>query len=237
MITITMMIRNFLFYLGVIPATIIFTLLTTLIFFTPFKVRYFMATRWSHFLIFWAKVTCGLSYRVEGVENLPKHGGAIIVANHQSTWETIFMQVLLPYQSWVLKRELLFIPFFGWGLYLIEPIAIRRKQFNSLPELIEQGSKRLKQGRFVVIFPEGTRVAANTLGKFSRSAAALAEATGALVVPVAHNAGQFWPRGIFIQQPGTVEVRIGPVIDPKGKSTTEVTQLARKWVDEHLPRE
>lgn len=226
--------RNFIFYLGHISVMIVCALLTVLFFFAPFRMRYFIATSWSRFVIFWAKLICGLSYKVEGRENLPKNG-AIIISNHQSTWETLFMQVLLPVQSWVLKRELLFIPFFGWGLYLIEPIAIRRNKLNSISELIEQGTKRLKQGRFVVIFPEGTRVAANHLGKFSRSAAALAEASQFPVVPLAHNAGKFWPRGFFIKRPGTVIVRIGPIIDPKGKTATEINDLARNWIATNLP--
>lgn len=230
-----MIIRNILFYLGVIPATVFFTLLTTMVFFAPFKVRYFIATRWSHFVIFWAKITCGLNFRVEGRENLPKQG-AIVVCNHQSTWETLFMQVLLPTQSWVLKKELLFIPFFGWGLYLIEPVAIQRGKLNSLSQLLQQGGERLKKGRFVVIFPEGTRVAANRLGKFSRSAAALAEATQAPIVPIAHNAGVFWPRGLFIQKSGTIVVRIGPAISPKGKNATETNELARGWIEANLPK-
>lgn len=230
-----MILRNIIFYLGVIPVTIVISLVTTLIFFAPFKVRYFVATRWSHFVVFWAKFICGVSYQIEGLENLPKRN-AIIVSNHQSTWETLFMQVFLPVQTWVLKRELLFIPFFGWGLYLIEPIAIRRGRLNSISQLIEQGAQKLKQGRFVVIFPEGTRVAANRLGKFSRSAAALADATQTMIVPIAHNAGKIWPRGFFIKQPGTITVKIGPAISPQGKTTTEINDLARSWVETNLPR-
>lgn len=229
-----MMFRNVVFYLGVIPATVFFTLLTTCVFFAPFKVRYFTATTWSRFVIFWAKVTCGISYRIEGRENLPKES-AIIVSNHQSTWETLFMQVLLPVQSWVLKRELLFIPFFGWGLYLIEPIAIRRNKLNSVSELIRQGTHRLQQGRFVVIFPEGTRVAAKHLGRFSRTAAALAESSHFPIVPIAHNAGHFWPRGFFIRRPGVITVRIGPAISPEGKSVTELNDVTRQWIQTHLP--
>jgi len=229
-----MPIRNFVFYLGSITVMILCVMLTLVFCFAPFKVRYYITTFWSRFVIFWAKLTCGLSYKVEGHENLPKKS-AIVISNHQSTWETLFMQVLLPVQTWVLKRELLFIPFFGWGLYLIQPIAIRRNKLNSVSKLIHEGTLRLKQGRFVVIFPEGTRVAANHLGRFSRSAAALAEASQFPVVPIAHNAGKFWPRGFFIKRPGTVIVRIGPMIDPKGKTATEINDLARNWIAAHLP--
>lgn len=229
-----MILRNIIFYLGNITVMILAALCTVSLFFMPFSIRYRVATSWSRFVIFWAKWAGGLSYTVHGKENIPQNG-AIIISNHQSTWETLFMQVLLPVQSWVLKRELLFIPFFGWGLYLIEPIAIRRNQLNSITQLIEQGTKRLKQGRFVVIFPEGTRVAPGHLGRFSRSAAALSEASQFPVVPLAHNAGEFWPRGLWIKKTGNITVNIGPVIDPKGKTVTEINEAARNWIKENLP--
>jgi len=224
-----MLIRNLFFYLGLTPATLFFTLLGSLFLFFPFKVRYYLVTRWSHFFIFWAKFTCGLKYSVEGLENLPKTT-AIILSNHQSMWETIFMQVLLPEQTWVLKKELFYIPIFGWGLALLEPIAINRKDFNSVKELIRQGKERLERNRWVIIFPEGTRVAPNIKHRYSRSGAALAEATGFPIVPIAHNAGLFWPRGFFIKKPGTIKMIIGPVIDPQGKTTTEINHLVETWI-------
>ena len=229
-----MMIRNVLFYLAVIPATFFFTLAGSLLFWAPFKVRYRVITAWSHYFIFCAKILGGLRYRVEGLENLPSTH-AIVLSNHQSMWETIFMQVLLPPQTWVLKKELFYIPLFGWGLALLEPIAIHRKQFNSAKELMTQGIERLKKGRWVVIFPEGTRVAPNTVGRFSRSAAALAEASQVPVVPIVHNAGAFWPRGFAIKRSGTIVVKIGPMIDSKGKTAIEINDLARDWIAAHLP--
>lgn len=224
-----MLIRNILFYLGLIPATLLFTILGTAMFFFPFKIRYYLITRWSHFFIFWAKTTCGLQYSVEGLDNLPKTP-AIVFSNHQSMWETIFMQVLLPPQTWVLKKELFYIPIFGWGLALLEPIAINRKDFNSVKELIRQGKQRLEKNRWVIIFPEGTRVAPTIKHRYSRSGAALAEATGFPVVPIAHNAGLFWPRGFFIKKSGTIRLIIGPIIDPKGKTATDINALAEEWI-------
>lgn len=224
-----MIIRNFFFYLGIIPATLLFSTLGNLLFFLPFKARYYLITRWSHFFIFWAKAVAGLEYSVEGLENLPSQN-AIVLSNHQSMWETIFMQVLLPEQSWVLKKELLYIPVFGWGLALIEPIAINRKQFNSVKALIHQGKKRLQQGRWVVIFPEGTRVAPHAVRRFSRSGAALAKATAFPIVPIAHNAGDFWPKGYLIKKTGTIKVVIGSLIDTKNKTADEINALAEKWI-------
>jgi 1-acyl-sn-glycerol-3-phosphate acyltransferase len=224
-----MIIRNILFYLGIGPVTLFFTALGSLFFFMPYKVRYHIITSWSHFFIFWAKITCGLKYHVEGRKNIPKHN-AIVFSNHQSMWETIFMQVLLPYQAWVLKKELLYIPVFGWGLALIEPIAINRKSFNSVRELIRQGKKCLEAGRWVIIFPEGTRVAPGKDHRYSRSGAALAEASHFPVVPIAHNAGHFWPRGFFIKKPGTIKVVIGPEIHTQGKTATEINVEAENWI-------
>jgi len=228
-----MLFRNGLFYLGLIPATLLFTILGILFFFMPFSSRYWIITRWSHFFIFWAKVTCGLRYHVEGQENLPKQN-AIVFSNHQSGWETIFMQVLLPPQTWILKKELLYIPVFGWGLALLEPIAINRKHFSSIKELIKQGTEKLKQGRWVIIFPEGTRVAPGETKRFSRSGAALAESTGYPIVPIAHNAGLFWPKGFFIKKSGTIWVKIGPVVDPHGKSVMTITEITETWIKHNI---
>ncbi len=225
--------RNFLFYLGLVPVTILFAILGTLFFFLPFKSRYYLITRWSHFFILWAKITCGLRFVVTGKEHIPTQN-AIILANHQSMWETIFMQVLFPPQCWVLKKELLKIPVFGWGLALLDPIAINRKQFNSVKTLIEQGKKRLEKGRWVVIFPEGTRVAPHTMRAYSRSGAALAEATGYPILPVAHNAGLYWPRGFFIKKPGTIQVAIGSPIKTTNKTAATLNQEAEHWIRQTL---
>lgn len=224
-----MIIRNFLFYLGLIPVTIFFAILGNLFFFLPFKARYYFITRWSHFFIFWAKVTCGIRYTIEGKKNIPKRN-AIIFSNHQSMWETVFFQVLFPEQCWVLKKELLAIPFFGWGLALLDPIAINRKEFNSVKALIQQGKERLEKGRWVIIFPEGTRVAPNAEHRYSRSGAALSEATGYPILPIAHNAGEYWPRGFFIKKPGTIHMVIGPVIESKEKTASELNAEAERWI-------
>ena len=224
-----MILRNFLFYFGLVPATVFFATIGTLFFFLPFKARYYFITRWSHFFIFWANITCGLRYQVTGKENIPSQN-AIIFANHQSMWETIFMQVLFPTQCWVLKKELLKIPVFGWGLALLDPIAIDRKKFNSVKALIQQGFERLQKGRWVVIFPEGTRVAPHMNHPYSRSGAALAKATGYAILPIAHNAGLYWPCGFFIKKPGIIQVVVGTIIEPKEKTATLLNKEAEDWI-------
>ncbi len=169
--------------------------------------------------------------QVEGVENIPE-GNAVIMCKHQSTWETLALQVIFPPQVWVMKRELLKVPFFGWGLAMLEPIAIDRKaRGKARQQLIDQGTERLKNGRWVVIFPEGTRIPPGKKGRYALGGASLAASSGYPVVPMAHNAGEFWSRRKFIKQPGTIQVRIGPLIDSKDKSVEEINAEAEAWIE------
>ena len=200
----------------------------------PFSWRYRFITAWSHLSIIYAKYICGLRYHIRGLEHLPKTN-AILVSNHQSTWETIFLQKLLPVQSWVLKRELLQIPFFGWGLALLQPVAINRSSGRAaITQLMEQGLARLKLGRWLVLFPEGTRVSPQAYKKFSKSAAALAEASGYPILPMAHNAGEFWPRGWWLKKPGVIEIVLGPLIKPQGHSLESLHAATETWIREHM---
>ncbi|MFI4937893.1 MAG: lysophospholipid acyltransferase family protein [Candidatus Berkiellales bacterium] len=226
-----LILRSIVFTTGQTIATVFIATLGMLLFAFPYRIRYYVITRWSHFVIWWAKTICGIHYIVKGQENLPAKN-AIVLCKHQSAWETLFLQVLLPPQCWVLKRELLWIPFFGWALSLLEPIAIHREKANSaLKQLLEQGKQRLQQGRWVIIFPEGTRVSVGKTGKYSRSGALLAKESGYLAVPIAHNAGVFWPKNAFVKKPGTIELVIGPPIDPTQYSTEEIQQKAQEWIE------
>ena len=226
--------RNLLFYAGLVPITILFSLLGLSFYFMPYPARYFLISRWSHFFIFWAKIVGGISYRIEGLEHLP-NTPAILVANHQSMWETVFTQILVPRQSWILKKSLLHIPFFGWGLALLEPIAIdRQDRQGAIQQIQEQGQKCLAQGRWIVLFPEGTRVAPGVHHRFSKSAAALSKATGYPIVPMAHNAGCFWPRGFWIRGTGTIQVHIGPAILPEAQSMIAIHESVESWVRKQL---
>lgn len=218
------------FYALVIPATILIASFGWLCAPLPNIYCYKIITSWSRIFIWWARVTCGLKFKVINKKHLPK-APYVVLCNHQSMWETIFMQVLLPPQSWVLKRELLFIPFFGWGLALIKPIAINRSSRSAVKQTLEKGLQRIASGRCVVFYPEGTRVAPGKRHKYSRSGAALAIAAGVPVVPIAHNAGNFWPRGPWIKKPGTIIINIGNPISTKGKDATEITEQAHLWID------
>jgi 1-acyl-sn-glycerol-3-phosphate acyltransferase len=223
--------RSLAFNGGLILSTLIFGPVGLCLFFLPYRQRYRFLTQWARFNLWWLQKTCGLSFRVRGQENLPP-GPAVILCKHQSAWETLALQGIFPPQVWVLKRELLWIPLFGWCLALLHPIAIDRKATRkSLKQVIEQGRQRLATKRWIVIFPEGTRMAPGAMGRFGMGGAALAQATGYPVVPVAHNAGRYWPRSGFIKYPGRIEVVIGPTIDTQGKTIVQINQEAYHWME------
>lgn len=224
-------IRSLLFACGMALSTLVFAPLAVLTFPFPFRVRYRFITQWARFNLWWLERTCRLRYRVVGRENIPA-GNAIVFCKHQSAWETLALQNIFPPQVWLLKRELLWIPFFGWGLAMLEPIAIdRRSGRKAVTQLLEQGRKRLADGRWVIIFPEGTRVPPGQTGRYGIGGAVLAAQTGYPVVPVAHNAGEFWPRRSFIKRPGTITVVIGPPIETRGKSAEQIREEARAWIE------
>jgi len=200
----------------------------------PFPRRYRLISRWARWQMFLLKHICGLDYRVDGLEHLPA-GAAVILAKHQSAWETIAFQQIFPAQTWVLKRELMWIPLFGWALALTRPIAIDRgARRKAVEEVVTQGRERLQSGIWVVVFPEGTRVAPGTRKRYGMGGAALAAATGYPVVPVAHNAGSFWLRRGFLKKPGTVRVVIGPAIDPRGQKAEEIIRQVEEWIENKM---
>lgn len=177
-----------------------------------------------------ARHVLGIRTIVEGREHIPQTP-AIYLAKHQSAWETVALQVWTPPAVFVLKRELLHIPFFGWALWGLRMIWIDRSSGKSaLEKIVSQGRQRLAEGLSIIIFPEGTRVAPGKMGRFKAGGAHLATRTGALVVPVAHNAGELWPRNAFIKQPGTITVRFGAPIDPQGLSDAELNQRVETWI-------
>jgi len=228
--------RSTLFMAGMVPTTVLFALLGLLTFPFPFRWRYRVITQWTTFNLWWLKVTCKLRYVVEGEEHIPA-GPAVILCKHQSAFETMVLQRIIPPHVWLLKRELLWVPFFGWGLAMLEPIAIDRKAGRkSLQQLLETGARRLAAGRWIVIFPEGTRVAPGQKGRYAPGGAMLAVRGGCPVVPVAHNAGEFWPRRGFIKRPGTIRVVIGPTIDTRGRSAQEVNAMAEQWIEETMAK-
>lgn len=198
--------------------------------------RYDIIRQWARFMIWLLERLCGLHYRVEGREHLPKQP-AIVISKHQSSWETLAYQQIFPPQVWVLKRELLWVPFFGWGLAMTQPIAIDRGSGRqAVQQIISQGRQRLETGRWVVVFPEGTRVAPGQRRRFGLGGAVLAAGTGYPVVPVAHNAGSYWPRRGFLKKPGTIRVAIGPVIETQGKTPEQINREAQAWIDREMQR-
>ncbi len=223
--------RSALFSVVFVSSIPVFALLTMLCFPFPFPVRYAVATRWAHLNLWWLKHTCKLRYRVKGAEHIP-HESSIIFSKHQSVWETLALQEIFPPQVWVMKRELLWVPFFGWVLALLGSIAIDRKAGRkAIQQLVTQGRERLNDGRWVVVFPEGTRVAPGQKGRYRIGGAVLAEQTGHPIVPVAHNAGEFWTRRGFIKRPGEIQVMIGPVIATQGRAAADILKDAENWIE------
>lgn len=197
----------------------------------PYPQRYRLARGWGYTQLWAARVLCGLDYTVEGLENIPP-GQHISYWRHSSAWETMAQAILFPPQAWVLKREILWIPFVGWATLLLKPIAIDRKAHAAaVNQVVAQGRARLAEGIWVLIFPEGTRVGVGERRRYGLSGALLATQTGAKIIPVAHNAGRFWARRGLLKLPGTVRVVIGPPIETQGRDPREVSEEARAWID------
>ncbi|TBR40806.1 1-acyl-sn-glycerol-3-phosphate acyltransferase [Marinomonas agarivorans] len=188
-------------------------------------------------LLFLFRIFCGVKIDVKGRENLVKGKTYVIVANHQSEWETYFIQVLVTPLSTVLKKELLSVPFFGWGLRMVQPIAIDRQQkTNALKQIMKQGKERLLGGRSVVIFPEGTRVAEGEKKQFNKGAAMLATSANKPILPIVHNAGRVWPGKKWLKKPGVIQVVIGEPIEVGEKNTNEVHDEMEVWMRNEMKK-
>ncbi len=219
-------IRSFLFLLGLLIVTPIFSILVILLLPLPNVTRSRIASGWAHFVMFWLRFTCNLNYEVHGQENIPDHP-SIILSKHQSAWETMGLQTIFPPQVWVIKRSLLLIPFLGWAFVALAAIPIDRSAGReALKKLVENGKDRLARGLWVVIFPEGTRT-----GKYHIGGAWLATKTETTVVPVAHNAGKYWRKNAFIKHPGTIQVVIGPPIKTSGLKPDQVNKQVEAWIE------
>jgi 1-acyl-sn-glycerol-3-phosphate acyltransferase len=226
-------IRSLLYWLGLALTTPPFAILSIFILPLPPQWRYWVVTRWTHLMLWWLKTTCGLRYKVIGRENIPATP-SIIACKHQSGWETMALQQIFPPQVWVLKRELLWIPFFGWGLATLSPIAIdRSKGVEASAMLLNQGRDRINKGFWIVVFPEGTRTKPGLRGKYKHGAARLASDLNVPMVPVALNSGEFWPRNAFLKYPGEITVVIGkPVYPHEGRSAAVMTHEVESWIEE-----
>ena len=203
--------------------------------FQDFRGRYRTAGVMSHVVFFVLKWTCGLRYVVEGRENLPA-GNHVIFMKHSSTWETYAIMILFEPLVWVMKREILWIPFVGWGCLLARCIAInRRAGASAVNQVLAQGKDRMERfGAWILVFPEGTRVAPGETRRYGSSGTLLAAQQGCKIVPVAHNAGYFWPRRGVLKKRGTIRVVIGPPIDPVGRDAREVNEEVQTWIERHV---
>jgi 1-acyl-sn-glycerol-3-phosphate acyltransferase len=196
--------------------------------------RYRMISAWNRIVVWAARTICGIRHEIKGLENVPDYP-VIVMAKHQSAWETIALPTVFPPMSIVIKRELLMIPFFGWGMRMVSPIAIDRKAGKeALKQIVEQGKARIQNGFWILIFPEGTRVRPGEAGRYGIGGAWLAARTKIPVLPVAHNAGEVWPKNSFIKRPGVVTLSIGPVISSDGKKPDELNEAVRSWIETEM---
>jgi 1-acyl-sn-glycerol-3-phosphate acyltransferase len=223
--------RSATYYL--LMATSLVILFVSMVLASPFDYRWRAALGrvWSRFQMWTLSFFCGLRYQVSGAEHMPDQPYVAMV-KHQSAWETIVSHILFPGAAWIFKRQLLWLPFLGWGLALTKPIAIdRTTPKKALEQVIRQGKELLKDGRTIVIYPEGTRVAPGQKGKYMPGGSLLAVKAGVPVLPVAHNAGVFWPRSSFVKYPGTIQVVIGPLIESEGKTARELISAVEDWIE------
>jgi 1-acyl-sn-glycerol-3-phosphate acyltransferase len=226
--------RSVVFALLQTVLTLFFTLVAFLSFPFSAHTRYQLVTGYNRVVIWLARWVLGIRYVVRGREHLPAIP-AIILSKHQSAWETVAFLRLFPPVSPVIKLELLKLPFFGWALRMLNPIAIDRSAGReALKQIVAQGRDRLAQGFWVLVFPEGTRVAAGEKGRYGIGGGWLAAETGAPVVPVAHNAGEVWPKNAFVKRPGTITVSIGPAIASSNKSAAEITREVETWIETEM---
>ena len=228
------LLRSILFTTWLFAGTLLYAVVVLVFGWLPSQKLYVIARSWANVNLWMLKMLCGLTYTVEGRENIPP-GAHLSMWKHSSAWETIAQASVFPPQSWVLKRELMWIPLVGWAVRCLKPIAINRKAgASAVNQVIEQGTQRLKEGLWILIFPEGTRVAVGETRKYGVSGALLASRAGCKVIPVAHNAGYFWPRRGWVKKPGTIRVVIGPPIEAAGRDPRELNDEVRAWIEGKL---
>ena len=227
--------RSLVFALLMTAATLVWAPLCFLFAPLPYNMRYFLTGLWNRFVLGALRVVCGVRHQVKGAENLPDTP-AIVLAKHQSAWETIFLYYALPRPLvYVFKKELLYIPFFGWGLALLRMIPIdRSKTKDAFTQVVEQGKQRLASGKWIIMFPEGTRSKVGSQGKYKGGGARLAIETNTIVVPIALNAGECWPKNSFIKKPGLITVSIGKPISPQGRTPTELMRQVENWIESEM---
>lgn len=201
--------------------------------------NYIVMVYYCRLVLFGLRWICGIRCEIEGSENIPNNPdrGVVILSKHQSTWETMMLPTVIAPHVQVVKKELSYLPFFGWGLQLIQPIFIdRSKKTNALKQVMQQGENRLNRGVHVLVFPEGSRIPVGKRKQFSKSGAMLATRTGATVIPVAHNSGECWPNTDWVKRPGVIRLVIGKPIDPTDMKTAELNDQTEQWINEQVDR-
>ncbi|MCS5591933.1 MAG: 1-acyl-sn-glycerol-3-phosphate acyltransferase [Gammaproteobacteria bacterium] len=228
--------RSLFYFIGSIISLVVIAFFSLFFYFAAYPARYRILSKWAQFCMWWLRVTVKVTIKVEGGENICKEP-CVIVSNHQSTWETLAFQTVFPAHTWVLKKELLSIPVFGWNLAMLSPIVIKRSdKFRAMKQVIKQGSDRLRGGISVVIFPEGTRQPHKKLGKYQNGAVAIAKISGRPLQPVFHNAGKCWPKGGFLKKPGVITIVVGEPIFANDGSVNEITEKIKEWTVEQSQR-
>ena len=226
--------RSVLFLLGAVVVTSFYGVLVPASRVVGRRAPFATARAYTTVMLRWVEMSCGIRYEVRGWENVPK-GPAIIMSKHQSAWETLFIESRFPDQCWIVKKELLWLPFVGWGLMAIRCLAIDRSSGNTAREqIVQQGAQRLKEGLWVTIFPEGTRIAPGKRGRYGIGGALLGTRTGAPILPIAHNAGEFWGRYAFKKRAGVVKVVIGPLIETAGRDVVSVNNQVEAWIEDQM---
>ena len=228
--------RNLAFLLFQLVVTPFYAAAFLLMFWLPRVPRYMIARNWCRVNLYAARVLCGIRWQVTGTENIPATPH-VIMCKHSSTWETLALNLYFPPLAFVAKKELLRIPFFGWGFALSSPITIDRKAGrDAMDQIVEQGRERFRQGFWIVIYPEGTRIRAGTLARYKTGGARLAVALPAPVLPIAHNAGYLWPKGILGKTPGTITMSIGKPIESAGMDVPRLNEAIEAWIEGEVAR-
>jgi 1-acyl-sn-glycerol-3-phosphate acyltransferase len=229
--------RSLLFLLFEIATVIPFAILSVLILPLPLHYRYYLIIMWPRLVVWGARVICGIRWEMKGAEHLPD-GPCVLLSKHQSAWETMFIPSHMPKEvCFVYKRELHYVPFFGWGLASLSMIHINRSEGRgAFDSVVAQGSKRLAEGRWIIMFPEGTRVRSGQRGTYKQGGTRLATRLNVPVVPIAHNAGDRWPRNSFIKTPGLITVSIGPPIPSTGKTSEALMNEVETWIENEMLR-
>jgi 1-acyl-sn-glycerol-3-phosphate acyltransferase len=228
--------RSLLFAIFQVAFTPPYAVLCCVLFFLPARQRFWVIKQWCAANVWAARVLCGICYVVIGRENIPSTSH-LILCKHSSTFETVALSGIFFPTSFVAKRELLWLPFFGWAFALASPITINRSAGNqALQQMVEQGRERLGQGFWIVIFPEGTRIKVGTRAKYKTGGARLAIGMDRPILPVAHNAGYLWPKGVWGKTAGTITISIGPPIPATGREPIELTAEVERWIEAEVAR-